>query len=288
MSCAMAFQLLVVSDTHLRSGHQAASDNWEAVRRSIALSSAHAVVHLGDLTVDGANRPEDLTHAREELDRLDRPCFVLPGNHDIGDNPVPGGAANETVVDDGRRQRWLDLIGPDHWRLDREGWTLLGLNAQLFGSGLQAEETQWAWLADQISDIGLEQSLGLLIHKPLVAPADELAAAPSYRFVPPEPRRRLLDQLEGRPAPLVLSGHVHQHRILDIDGVRHVWAPSTWAVLPNRTQRPFGHKRVGHLRLTFDRQQPPSVDLVEAPGLMQQTIGDTVGNPYEASAEVVH
>ncbi|MEZ5411485.1 MAG: metallophosphoesterase [Acidimicrobiales bacterium] len=278
----MVARLLVVSDTHLAPGHGTAQRNWDAVVASVADSDADVVVHLGDLTVDGANRPEELEYARAELDRLGRPCFVVPGNHDIGDNPVAGAPSGETVIDDERRRRWLDTFGLDWWRLDLDHWTLLALDAQLFGSGLAAEAVQWSWLAAQVSDVADGQFLGLVVHKPLLGTEAELATAPSYRFVAPGPRGRLLDALQGRSPQLILSGHVHQHRILDLHGIRHVWAPTTWATLPDKTQPRYGFKCCGHLRLALDSGPVASIDLVVAPGVNQQVIGDTVASPSPA------
>ena len=77
-----------------------------------------------------------------QLDRLPVPWHAVPGNHDIGDNPWPG-APGDFTVDAGRCQRWLDIVGADHWSLTVNGWTLLAINAQLPGSGLEAEARQW-------------------------------------------------------------------------------------------------------------------------------------------------
>ena len=51
------------------------------------------------------------------------------------------------AVDAARQQRWLDIVGADHWSVTVSGWITLAINAQLLGSGLQAEAAQWSWLA---------------------------------------------------------------------------------------------------------------------------------------------
>jgi metallophosphoesterase superfamily enzyme len=81
------------------------------VLASVGRSDADAVLYLGDLTVDGANQPDELEHARSELERLDRPWYVVPGNHDVGDNSMIGGTSIEKVANDERMQRWLDIVG---------------------------------------------------------------------------------------------------------------------------------------------------------------------------------
>ena len=149
----VAADLLIVSDTHLAPDNRPAAENWDAVVDHVAATRPDLVLHLGDLTVNGADRLDHLRFARRQLDRLPVPWMALPGNHDLGDNPVAG-FDHDSVVDDRRRQRWLDEIGRDRWRLDLDGWTVLGVNAQLLGSGLAAEARQWDWLAGELAAVG--------------------------------------------------------------------------------------------------------------------------------------
>jgi hypothetical protein len=46
------------------------------------------VVHVGDLTLDGAHQPDQLPRARARLERLPVAWRSVPGNHDIGHNGV--------------------------------------------------------------------------------------------------------------------------------------------------------------------------------------------------------
>lgn len=156
------------------------------------------------------------------------------------------------------------------------------LDAQLFDSGLAAEDDQWAWLAAQLGARPVDGSIALVLHKPLTAPAPELAAAPPYRFVPPTARRRLDDLLAGRRVPLVLSGHVHQFRVIETAARRHVWVPTTWAVLPDHVQPVFGAKRCGVVSVTLGPDGQAPVTLVEPAGLAQLTLTRDIPDPYAA------
>jgi 3',5'-cyclic AMP phosphodiesterase CpdA len=275
-------RLLVVSDTHLAAGHDAADDNWQAVLASVGTGDPSLVLHLGDLSLDGANSPDQLKYARSELERLEVPWRAVPGNHDLGDNPVPGEAGSEKLANDDRRQAWLDTVGPDWWRLDIEDWTLLAVNVQLFGTNLVAEAAQWEWFENELADVGSEQALALLVHKPLFGTVEEPAESPpGCRYIPTGPRGRLLALMEDRPPKLILSGHVHQHRILDVGGARHVWTPTTWAVAPDDKQPRLGVKRCGYIYVALDGRHLSSVEFVEPPGTTQQVIGRTIENPYE-------
>src|SRR5215475_419979 len=208
-----AKHVIFVSDTHLSPDAPEAQENWAAVVRYVTVAGPDLVIHLGDLSLDGARNRADLDHARGQLELLPVPWTAVPGNHDIGDNPLPD-MPEGIAVTEGRRQQWLDIVGADYWSMDLGGWTLLAVNAQLAGSGLAAEASQWAWLEDQLRSAGQSQRIVLLAHKPVTASAAELAAAPPYRFWPPDSRRRLGDLFAGRPPQLILSGHVHQSREL--------------------------------------------------------------------------
>jgi 3',5'-cyclic AMP phosphodiesterase CpdA len=208
------------------------------------------------------------------------PWTAVPGNHDVGDNPLPG-VPGGIAVTEGRRQRWLDVVGTDYWSLVIADWTLLAVNAQLAGSGLGAEASQWSWLEDQLRSAGPGQRIALLAHKPLTAPADELAVAPRYRFWPPASRDRLTRLFAGRPPELFISGHVHQSRQLRLDGTGHIWVPTTWAVLPDHAQPVFGAKRCGVVSLTFGPGPALEPQFREPDGIRQLIQNVDVPDPYQ-------
>jgi hypothetical protein len=274
-----AVRVTLVSDTHLSPATPEAEANWDAVLRYVAKTAPDVVIHLGDLSLDGAHDPADLHHGRRQLDRLPVQWHAVPGNHDIGDNPWPGGPEDSTV-DAARCQRWLDIVGADHWSLTLGGWTLLAINAQLPGSGLEAEAAQWAWIEEQLSATGRNQRIALLTHKPVTATEAELASSPAYRFLPQPAWDRLAGLLGETPPALVLSGHVHQHRLLSLGGTDHLWVPTTWAVLPDQAQPVLGAKRCGIVSLDLADDAAPEPVLVEPDGIAQQTIGVNIPNPY--------
>jgi hypothetical protein len=183
-------------------------------------------------------------------------------------------------VDAGRHQRWLDIVGADHWSITAGGWVLLAINAQLLGSGLAAEAAQWSWLEEQAGRHRGRQPVGLITHKPVTATGTELAAAPPYRFWPPPARGRLARLFGGTPPALVMSGHVHQYRRLRLDGTDHMWVPTTWAVLPDQVQPVLGAKRCGIVSLTFTAGTLAKQEVIEPDGLEQHTVTVDLPDPY--------
>jgi len=274
-----AKHVIFVSDTHLSPDAPEAQQNWAAVVRHITAAAPDLVIHLGDLSLDGARNPADLDYARRQLELLPVPWTAVPGNHDIGDNPLPGRPEGLAVTAD-RRKRWLDVVGADYWSLVIADWTLLAVNAQLADSGLTAEESQWSWLEDRLRAAGPAQRIAVLAHKPLTASADELAAAPPYRFWPAASRDRLRHLFAGRPPALFISGHVHQSRQLRLDGTGHLWVPTTWAVLPDDAQPVFGAKRCGVLSLKLGPGPAPEPGFHEPDGIRHLVQTADIPDPY--------
>jgi hypothetical protein len=276
-----AARVILVSDTHLSVSAPQAQANWDAVVRYVGASAPDLVIHLGDLSLDGARDAADLRHGRAQLDRLPAAWRAVPGNHDIGDNPWPGAPAGN-AVDAARHQRWLDIIGADYWSVPVSGWVVLAINAQLLGSGLPAEAAQWSWLEQQAGQHRGRLPVALVTHKPVTAPGTELAAAPPYRFWPPPARDRLARLFGGTPPALVMSGHVHQYRLLRLDGTDHLWVPTTWAVLPDRAQPVLGAKRCGVVSLTLTAGTPAQQEFIEPHGLEQLTVSIDLPDPYHS------
>ena len=71
--------VIFVSDTHLSPAAPEAQQNWAAVVRAISAAAPDLVIHLGDLSLDGARNPADLDHARSQLELLPVPWTAVPG-----------------------------------------------------------------------------------------------------------------------------------------------------------------------------------------------------------------
>jgi 3',5'-cyclic-AMP phosphodiesterase len=275
-----AARVILVSDSHLSAAAPQAQANWDAVVSYVGSCAPDLVIHLGDLSLDGARNALDLRHGRTQLDRLPAPWRAVPGNHDIGDNPWPGAPAG-IAVDAARHRRWLDIVGADHWSVTVSGWLVLAVNAQLWGSGLEAEAAQWSWLEEEVGR-HRGRPVALITHKPVTATAAELAAAPAYRFWPAPARDRLALVFGGTPPALVMSGHVHQYRLLRLDGTDHLWVPTTWAVLPDHAQPVLGAKQCGIVSLTLTTGTPAEQEFIEPNGLEQLTLTIDLPDPYHS------
>ncbi len=254
-------QILVLSDLHLSPTHGFFWDNWALARDAVNAMAPAAVIVTGDLCINGPDSDGEIAFAAAALRRLAPHTLALPGNHDVGDEP-PGQDA-EQLIDEPRLSRWNAAFGTDCWSLDLDAWRLVGVNAQLFGSGLAAEAVQDAWLDTTFANAA-GRRIAFFLHKPLfLESADEVEPTAGSLNLPP--RQALMEKLRTAGVAMVVSGHLHQYRDRTVDGLRHVWAPSTAFM----TNHPLGgDPRPGMLAMDFAGPEPV-VDLLRPPGLVE-------------------
>jgi 3',5'-cyclic AMP phosphodiesterase CpdA len=238
-------KILVLSDIHLSPTHGFFWENWSIARDFANAASPDAVIVNGDLCINGPEDNEEIAFAAYAVSSLTAPVLTLPGNHDVGDEP-PGQDQNQ-LIDEGRMGRWLRAFGRDHWTFEAGGWHLIGLNAQLFGSGVAREAEQRHWLENVLKEAAPGPA-ALFLHKPLFVdgPSDSEV---SVACMNPGPRHGLLQLLKNSTVRLIVSGHLHQYRDRLIDGIRHLWAPSVAFGPPHDLG---GDPRCGLLSLDFD------------------------------------
>lgn len=246
-------RIVQVSDLHLSRKRAYHQDNWEIVLDWLAEEQPDLVVVSGDVVLNDPDATDDLTFAREQVERIPVPWLAIPGNHDIGDNVVSGSMAQR--VDAARRKRWLELFGPDYWQKDLGAWTLVGVNAQILNSeGLEAEAEQAAWLADSVGRLPPERPIALFVHKPLFMdrPSETAIVGDCLEL---EARRRLMAPFASRNLRLVACGHKHQYRSFGLDGTVHVWAPATGMVNFGPDRVMWGLRVVGFVEITLSGER---------------------------------
>jgi 3',5'-cyclic AMP phosphodiesterase CpdA len=260
------FRLTQISDPHLTRNKPKLTENFHRVSEYIDATRPDLVVNSGDVSFDGPTNRNDLEFAKSLHDALPVDCRSIPGNHDIGDNPTGVGPPPTQPVTEASQQAFLSIFGDDRWRFETAGWCFIGLNSQVMNTGLAREAEQFDWLAAQLSAVG-GKPLALFLHKPLYlnAPDDPELPATSIRYIPQPARARLIQMLSTVDLRLVASGHLHQRRDFTRGHVRHVWAPSSGFIIPDKRQEVIGIKEVGLVEYRF---QPDSFEVrhVRAPG----------------------
>lgn len=212
-----------ITDLHLSAERAYNYRGWKACLDHINAAQPELVVATGDLVLCDPDHAPDHAFVRAELGRITAPWAALPGNHDIGDSG-PDPYMGQFITAE-RRGRWLEQFGADRWGRDLGAWRLLGLNAQLLGSGLELEAEQNDWLAEEVA-AAAGRPLALFLHKPLFIDHPDEADAPIF-CVPRAGRARVLDILAGGDLRLIACGHNHAYRTASRGRTAIVWGPST-------------------------------------------------------------
>ena len=273
------FRLTQISDTHLsRASHFASlTENFQRISAHIDGTRSDLVVNSGDLSWDGPTNRGDLEFAKELHAALPVDCRYLPGNHDIGDNPTAVGAAPSHMANEKDCAVFIEMFAEDRWQFDAAGWRFIGLNSLIMNTGIPREVEQEEWLQSQLSGAN-GKPVALFLHKPLflMTPDDPEESGTAIRYVPQPVRARLVEMLGAHDVRLVASGHVHQRRDFTYGHTRHVWAPSTGFIMPERIQPVIGAKEVGLVEYRF---QPDSFEVrhVRAPGQTDVELDSLIG-----------
>lgn len=272
-------RIAILSDTHLAAAAVDFTRNLDVAITWVEALGPDLVIHLGDITADGARDVAQFAYARDRLAQISAPLLALPGNHDVGDSP-PSDGTKEPALDLPSLAAFRAAFGADRWSLRAEGWLLIGLNAQLFDSRSVEEGEQEAWLASELSN-GVEP-VALFLHKPLFLDASDDNPVHG-RYAPIGPRQRLLTSLAERDVRLVASGHVHQARLIEDGSVTRLWAPSTAFLIPDTIQETIGRKVCGVTILELQDcnvgvrfETPPGLrdyDLLDHPEVYPQVAG---------------
>lgn len=252
--------LALLSDPHLSRRRPYTMAAWRGLKESLAALGPEAVIVAGDLVLDDCDDADDRLFAADAVAALTPDVLVVPGNHDIGDNVAAPWMDQPATA--ARLDAFLAVHGRDRFAIDQAGWRIVGLNAQLFGTGLAREAEQWSWLADAVRDAG-RRPLALVLHKPLAAPGPAEGEDPNRVDTSACPRLREITA-DAR-LKLVISGHYHHYRTCMMDGAVHLWLPST-ALVGRRSHglEPFAQRQPGFVALALDGEEA-SFALVRTP-----------------------
>ncbi|MDQ4501477.1 metallophosphoesterase [Sinomonas sp. ASV322] len=256
-------KIVQISDTHLGA---TVGSTTEAVRKVISyiddVLKPDFVVHTGDVQVIDPDNAADRDHAQAVLSGLKTPYRVLPGNHDIGE-PAEHAWNGQNITAE-RVEAFTSVFGPAQWRVDLDGAVLLGLNSELFGSGIDEEAAQWAWIEQTVAEIGPETPVMLFQHKPIWTVIENSDHNLDIR----ESATRLLELLGKINLKSVGTGHLHCFRTEQRGEILEVWAPAT-AFMAGTDEMAFGKPVTHQLGIVSYTLSDAGVtaELLRVPGL---------------------
>lgn len=249
-------RVAMISDTHLSGRSPESVANWHATRRAVERLAANLTIHLGDITLDGQVHDDELGLSSQLVKQWPTEMRCVPGNHDLG-----VGSA-ETPLNIPLLDAHRDVLGPDQWVVHAGRWRLLGINAQLLGTGSVQELALWHWIECQALQMTPSVRTALFLHRPLIRPQQGESTHGGH-YVQKRAAEHLLNGPLCRTLRLVVSSHTHRtHQYLDltVNGVRHVWMPPAAFIVPDDMQGRVGEKLVGIGLLDF-RNEAARLDL---------------------------
>ncbi|MDY0768499.1 MULTISPECIES: phosphodiesterase [Serratia] len=214
------FLLAQISDLHIKAAGQLSYnkvDTLSALQAAVAHLNAlrpapDAVVITGDLTDFG--RANEYQQVRKVLDRLTRPWFAIPGNHD--DRATFRNAFGDCP--------WLPAQGEFlNWTIDDFPLRLIGLDSTVPGySWGEICESRAEWLRDTLAEQPHKPTVLMLHHHPFICGIDHMDRQNLRN------RARLASVLVDAPqVKLILCGHVHRFIVSQLAGVMVCSAPGT-------------------------------------------------------------
>lgn len=219
-------------------------ENWRTAREQIVEINPDFLLVGGDLTRDGSLHRFELEEMKADLDALPFPVHVIAGNMDTGNKVthIIGRQRGEDQCTDVELnvtsevlQQFVSVCGPLWWTFDHNGVRFSGFTDMVVNSGLPEEEEFWNWAEVQRRRPPVDGHLWMMHYPPFVERPDE----PSWDITDPahyndwyfsvdQPgRQRLIELFEQTHARLVLSGHVHCHRVREVNGIRYIIGPAT-------------------------------------------------------------
>jgi alkaline phosphatase D len=271
-------KIIQITDTHFSPGKPHFNGNWEPLARFIEESGADLVIHTGDLTVDGADKDEDISFSMDLMRQISVPMLLVPGNHDVGDLPGTGQPVNATRLD-----RWRRLVGPDYWAEDLDNWRLIGIDGLLLGTDSGEEEGQFEWLQGMLEGRG-DLRVAIFSHKPLFVD-DPAEGDTGYWSVRPAPRRRLYDLIAAHDVALFASGHLHWAWKGHFDHTSVVWGPSAAFIIDTMEREMPGERLIGAVVHEFGEEVTSQI--VAVPGMTAYVLDDVVAEVYPHVAHKV-
>jgi predicted phosphodiesterase len=281
-----SWTFLQACDSHLGTPRSyrfrpAINKRWAAIKQQMSELRPEFLLHGGDLTRDGDTHEYEYQQAREDIDSLPFPTFIIPGNMDVGNKhtAVSGTARDWDDVSLNMTAERLDLFaswfGPIHWTFLFRNVRFTGFFAGVAGSGLPQEDRMWSML-ERIPDLpAAEHHVAVMHYWPFMEQPDE----PNWDITNPEQydnwyfsldrphRLRLMDCLKAAEVEILFCGHVHTGRsVQEIDGIRLYRSPPAGNTSQLANRWPDAETRFGFHKCDVSAE---GIDVTFVPGADQ-------------------
>ena len=195
-----SFKFALLSDTHIQENSPANDELTQVIDDVNNNPDIEFVLVSGDITE--INTGKNLMHAKEILDGLNKPYYIIPGNHDT--KWSGSGGAN-----------FRALWGDDKFVFDFNEHRFIGFHqgpVLRMDDGHISLETL-SWLEQILSETAKEKSIILVMHYPLNSSIDNW-----YECV---------NIIKDHNVKAILHGHGHRNRLHYYNGIPGIMGRST-------------------------------------------------------------
>lgn len=186
------FKFAQVSDTHIGSSENAIIDLQRTVTDINTLADLDFALITGDLTEMGTN--EELAMAKNILDEIKIPYYVVPGNHDTGWSESGG-------------VTFIDEFGYDKFVFEHQGYKFIGCASGPYVrmSDGHIPRDAIVWLDSILKKTPKDQRLIFVNHYPIDNSLDNWYEA--------------IDRLKKYNTQFAICGHGHRNKAFDFEGI---------------------------------------------------------------------
>jgi outer membrane protein assembly factor BamB/predicted phosphodiesterase len=187
-----------VSDTHI--GNETSVEDLKRTVRDInSNAEIQFVVISGDITEFGAD--EELKNAKSILDSLNKPWYIVPGNHDMNWSESGGNSFKK-------------VFGAETFAFKNHGFLFIGTNCgpNMRMSPGQVPRENLVWLDSVLKATPKQTPLVFVNHYPIDSGLNNWY--------------EIIDRLKSHNVQLVMCGHGHSNHHLDFEGIPGVMGRS--------------------------------------------------------------
>lgn len=191
-SLAQNFKFAHISDTHIGSSNNATEDLQRTVSDINSQPNLDFAILTGDITEMGTDK--ELALAKNLLDQLKIPYYVVPGNHDTGWSES-GGVS------------FIREFGYDKFVLEHKGYKFIGCASGPYVrmSDGHIPRDAIVWMDSVLAKTSKDKKLIFINHYPIDNSLDNWYEA--------------IDRLKQYNTQFALFGHGHRNKAFDLEGV---------------------------------------------------------------------
>lgn len=235
-------RIALVSNLHLSEQSPEYVAHWHAARRAVQRIGVDLTLHLSEVTTGGPFCSDELRVAAQLVAQWPTDMRCLIGNRHGGEGVYKAGSPDYWL------RAWLRACQPsldtDHWVLKADGWRLLGVDAQILGTGSAQEHSLWRLLDEETGASDAPANTALFLHWPNVRGLVTHSGANPCEAAGRACARLLSGPLKAS-LKVVVAGHMPSFIDVAATGVKNLLLPSSLGTLLDHEQGRIGEKLVG-------------------------------------------